>query len=83
MEGTIGQIALFAGPFVPLNWLECNGASLSMPDNPALFTVIGTQYGPTGKDTFRIPNLPSPSGKPGTGPIYVICRDGYFPSIPM
>lgn len=69
MEGTIGEIRVFAGNFAPLNWAFCNGASLSISGNEALYTLIGTTYGGDGQVTFNLPNLCSriPVGT-GQGP---------------
>ncbi|WP_264537897.1 phage tail protein [Flavobacterium sp. N1736] len=57
MEGTIGEIRVFAGNFAPVNWAICNGASLSIAEYEALYTLIGTTYGGDGQVTFNVPNL--------------------------
>lgn len=69
MEGTVGEIRVFAGNFAPLNWAFCNGASLSIAGNEVLYTLIGTIYGGDGQVTFNLPNLSSriPVGT-GQGP---------------
>jgi microcystin-dependent protein len=38
----VGQIANFAGTFVPTGWAAANGQLLSIADNQSLFEVIGT-----------------------------------------
>ena len=53
----IGEIKLFAGNYVPLGWLPCNGQLLNIADNTALFAILGTQYGGNGVTTFGIPDL--------------------------
>ncbi|SHM29391.1 phage tail protein [Flavobacterium chilense] len=69
MEGTIGEIRLFAGNFPPLNWAFCNGSSQSIANYEALFVIIGTTYGGDGQVTFNLPDLRSrvPVGT-GQGP---------------
>lgn len=57
MEGYIGQIILFAGTFEPLNWAYCDGRLLSIPQNQALFAIIGTTYGGDGRNNFALPDL--------------------------
>jgi microcystin-dependent protein len=52
----IGQIAYFAGNFVPAGWALADGQTLSIASNQALFSVIGTTYGGTAA-TFNLPNL--------------------------
>jgi microcystin-dependent protein len=53
----MGQIAYFAGNFVPAGWELADGQTLSIASNPALFTVIGTTYGGNGITTFQLPDL--------------------------
>ncbi len=55
----IGEIAMFAGSFAPTGWALCNGQLLSIADNSALFTIIGTTYGGNGQTTFALPDLRS------------------------
>jgi microcystin-dependent protein len=69
MEGTIGEIVLFAGNFAPRNWAFCSGQLLQIAQNDALFSLIGTTYGGDGRTTFALPDLRGrvPLGA-GTGP---------------
>ncbi|MCC6701974.1 MAG: phage tail protein [Fluviicola sp.] len=53
----LATITNFAGNFAPLNWAFCNGALLSIADNQALFSLIGTTYGGDGMNTFALPDL--------------------------
>lgn len=53
----IGQIANFTGNFAPGGWAAANGQLLSISQNTALFSVIGTTYGGDGKTTFALPDL--------------------------
>lgn len=57
MEGTIAEIRMFAGNFNPRGWLFCNGALLSIAQNTAFFSLIGTTYGGDGQVTFAVPDL--------------------------
>jgi len=50
---------MFAGNFAPNGWLFCEGQQLSIAENDALFTLIGTTYGGDGEQTFNMPNLAS------------------------
>lgn len=69
MEGTIGEIRMFAGNFAPKNWAFCQGQLLPISPNTALFSVLGTVYGGDGRSTFALPDLRGrvPIG-PGQGP---------------
>lgn len=57
MEGTIGEIRVFAGNFAPLNWQFCDGSSLSIAENETLYSLIGTIYGGDGSQSFNVPDL--------------------------
>jgi microcystin-dependent protein len=69
MEGTIGEIRLFGSNFAPRSWAFCNGQLLSIAQNTALFSILGTTYGGDGRTTFGLPDL---RGRvaigPGNGP---------------
>src|ERR1700690_3910085 len=43
--------------FAPTGWALCNGQLLSISQNAALFSLIGTTFGGDGKSNFALPNL--------------------------
>jgi microcystin-dependent protein len=53
----IGEIALFAGNFIPVGWLPANGQILNIIGNQALFALMGSQYGGDGAVDFALPDL--------------------------
>jgi microcystin-dependent protein len=53
----LGQITMFGFNFAPKGWALCNGQTLSIQQNTALFALIGTSYGGNGVSTFMLPNL--------------------------
>jgi microcystin-dependent protein len=55
----LGQIQPFGFNFAPKGWALCNGQILSVSQNAALFSLIGTFYGGNGTTTFALPNLES------------------------
>jgi microcystin-dependent protein len=55
----LGEIRMFGGNFPPLGWSFCNGATLPISENSALFNLIGTTYGGDGVSTFSLPDLRS------------------------
>lgn len=57
MTPVIGVVVCFAGPFVPRDWAFCDGQTLNIADNPALFKLLGTTYGGDGITTFGLPDL--------------------------
>jgi microcystin-dependent protein len=56
-ESFIGQIRLFSFNFNPKGWALCNGQTLAINQNAALFSILGTTYGGNGVSTFQLPNL--------------------------
>jgi microcystin-dependent protein len=53
----LGQIQIFGFNFAPRGWAFCNGQLLSISQNTALFSLLGTTYGGNGQTTFALPNL--------------------------
>ena len=53
----MGQIEAFPFNTVPKGWLPCSGQLLSIAQNSALFSLLGTTYGGNGVQTFALPNL--------------------------
>lgn len=80
-EILIGEIRLFAGNFAPRNWAFCDGQTLPISSNAALYSILGTQYGGNGRDNFQLPKLASlKEADGGETPIrYVICLQGAYP----
>jgi microcystin-dependent protein len=53
----IGDIKMFAGNFAPLAWAFCHGQLMSISQNTALYSILGTTYGGDGINTFALPDL--------------------------
>ena len=58
-EPFVGQIQIFGFNFAPKGWAFCNGQTMSIAQNTALFSLLGTTYGGNGQTTFALPNLQS------------------------
>ncbi|MFO0819048.1 MAG: tail fiber protein [Pirellulales bacterium] len=65
----IGEIRMFGFGFAPKGWAACDGAILPIRQNPALFSLLGTNFGGDGKSTFGLPDLRGrvPLGGAGMG----------------
>jgi microcystin-dependent protein len=79
-EPFLGEIRTFGYNFCPLGWAAAEGQLLSIAQNTALFSLLGTQFGGNGQTTFALPDL---RGRvllaPGQGPglsNYVIGQQG-------
>ena len=68
-EPFVAEIRIFGFSFAPKGWAFCNGALLSISQNTALFSLLGTTYGGDGKSNFALPDM---QGRvplhPGQGP---------------
>jgi len=56
-DNFVGEIRAVGFNFAPQGWAFCNGQVLSIAQNTALFSLLGTFYGGDGKSTFALPNL--------------------------
>jgi microcystin-dependent protein len=70
-EPYIGEIQLFGFNFAPSGWAFCNGATLSISQNTALFSLLGTIYGGNGQTTFQLPNFANRAA----------CQQGHGPGL--
>jgi microcystin-dependent protein len=53
----LSEIKLVSFNFAPKGWALCNGQTLPINQNQALFSLLGTTYGGNGTTTFQLPNL--------------------------
>src|ERR1039458_7554333 len=53
----IAEIRIFGFNFAPQGWAFCAGQILSISQNTALFSLLGTFYGGNGQSNFGLPNL--------------------------
>lgn len=68
-EPFVAEIKMFGGNFAPRGYAFCDGQLMSIAQNTALFSLVGTTYGGDGRTTFGLPDL---RGRfplhPGAGP---------------
>jgi len=53
----IGEIRIFGFNFAPQGWAFCQGQIMSISQNTALFSILGTNYGGNGTSNFGLPNF--------------------------
>lgn len=53
----LGECMLCGFNFPPQGWALCNGQIMSIQQNQALFSLLGTYYGGNGVTTFALPDL--------------------------
>lgn len=56
-EPFLGEIRMFGFSRTPEGWQACDGSLLSIAQNDALYTLLGTTYGGDGVNTFGVPDL--------------------------
>lgn len=57
MDPYLGEITLFPYNFVPMEYAACNGQIMSIAQNTALYSLLGTYFGGNGSTTFGLPDL--------------------------
>ena len=57
MECYLGTVTMFAFNFTPMYFAQCNGALMSIPQNAALYSLLGTVFGGNGSSNFGLPDL--------------------------
>jgi microcystin-dependent protein len=69
-EPFVAEIKMWGGNYAPRGYAFCDGQILSISQNTALFSLVGTYYGGDGRTTFGLPNLqarvPLHAGSGGT-----------------
>jgi len=71
----LGEVRVFSFNFAPSGWAMCNGQTMSISQNAALFALLGTTYGGNGTTTFQLPNLQGCTPL-GSGPSNVLGSSG-------
>jgi microcystin-dependent protein len=72
----LGDIKLSASAAYGNNWTPADGRFLSIVQNTALFSLLGTNYGGDGRVTFGLPDLRKAAPN---NTIYLVCTIGLFP----
>jgi microcystin-dependent protein len=60
-EYFLGEIRIFSFNYPPQDWACCDGQTMPIAQNQALFTLLGTTYGGNGMTSFALPDLRSRS----------------------
>lgn len=56
-EPFLGEIRMVASNYAPTGWALCEGQLLSISQNTALFSLLGTTYGGDGISNFALPDF--------------------------
>lgn len=57
MDAFMGSVLAVGFNYPPRGWLFCNGQTVPIQQNSAMFALLGTMYGGDGQNTFGIPDL--------------------------
>ncbi|PMS23095.1 phage tail protein [Trinickia dabaoshanensis] len=55
----LGEIRMVGFNYAPYGWALCQGQTMSISQNNALFALLGTSFGGNGQSTFQLPDLQS------------------------
>ena len=75
-EVFLGTILPWGGEAAPKNFLFCDGQTLKIAENHALYSLLGNRFGGDSIVNFKLPKLNEPT-KPMKS---IICIAGIFPS---
>jgi microcystin-dependent protein len=53
----LGDVRMFGGNFAPIQWAFCAAGLLSIAQNTALYSLLGTTFGGDGVSTFALPDM--------------------------
>lgn len=56
-EPFLGEIKMVGFTFAPRQWALCDGQLMSISQNTALFSLLGTTFGGDGRTTFALPDM--------------------------
>lgn len=56
-EPYLAEVRMFGFNFPPRGWAQCDGQTLSIDQNQALYSLLGTAYGGDGRTVFNLPDL--------------------------
>jgi microcystin-dependent protein len=56
-EPFIGEIKIVSFNFAPQGWATCDGQTMQIQQNQALYSLLGVIYGGNGTTTFNLPDL--------------------------
>lgn len=77
VDDFVGAVTLYAFGFVPGGYCHCDGKTLPIQQNAALYSLVNVQFGGDGRTTFGVPNL---AGKePLAFMKYGLCTMGLYP----
>lgn len=81
----LGELLLAPFGVLPDGFLPCDGRQLSIDENLALFSLLGTTYGGNGQTTFALPDLRGrvPVGAGGFNPVYPLGEKSGTPTVTL
>lgn len=83
MDPYIGQIQLFPYYFEPRGWVLCDGRTMQIMQNQALYSLLGITFGGNGTTEFKIPDLRNANPLATTNQMkYYIAVEGLYPMRP-
>lgn len=79
MDCFIGEIVILPFHFTPKGFAPCQGQLLTIAQNTALFSLLGTTFGGNGMSTFALPDYRDQAPPDSQ---YFIALEGIYPERP-
>lgn len=70
MDSLTGEIKIWPGERLPMNFMFCNGDLLNIIEYKELYDIIENRFGGDGEKTFALPNMNE------GGANFIICVNG-------
>ena len=81
-EPYVAEVRTFAFHFCPLGHVRLHGELLSLSQNTALFSLLGTNYGGDGESNFALPATKPIYTVTGANLLQCMATQGVFPPRP-
>jgi hypothetical protein len=78
-DAYIGEVTTVAGNFCPSGTLPAIGQIVSIVQNQALYSLLGSTYGGDGRTNFALPNIPPTKTVQGPALTTCIAVTGAYP----
>lgn len=86
-DAFLGSLKIISFSYAPRGWAMCNGQTMPINQNQALFALLGTQYGGNGQTVFNLPDLqgraPIHRGTNPAGSSYQVGQTGGVNSVTL
>jgi len=82
-EPFLSEIRMFGFNWPPRKWAQCDGQSIPINGNQALYSLLGTTYGGDGQTKFNLPDMRGRTSVHGDGGGYSFGQKGGIENVTL